>query len=128
MHLDMPRWFHQREDTPHLAALADAIDRQRLVAIAVPEQSRAERRSPPPSSPLGLVNKAGVWYLIGVQTSGRTAVYRAGRIETLRVLDQTFGRPADFDLVQYWDEWSAEFESSLPTVAVTVRASPTPSR
>jgi predicted DNA-binding transcriptional regulator YafY len=33
-------------------------------------------------------------------------------------------RPPDFDLVQYWEEWSADFENSLPTVAVTVRASP----
>jgi predicted DNA-binding transcriptional regulator YafY len=53
------------------------------------------------------------------------AVYRAGRVETLRVLDEIFERPRDFDLVRYWEEWSADFESSLPTVAVAVRASPT---
>ena len=124
VHLDMPRWFHQREDTPHLAALADAIDTQRLVAIGY-RSNRARAAKSATVNPLGLVNKAGVWYLIGVQTSGRMAVYRAGRIETLRVLDQTFARPPDFDLVRYWEAWSADFESSLPTVAVTVRASPT---
>ena len=124
VHLDMPRWFHHREDTPHLAALADAIDTQRLVAIGY-RSNRARAAKSATVSPLGLVNKAGVWYLIGVQTSGRMAVYRAGRIETLRVLDQTFERPSDFDLVRYWEEWSADFESSLPTVAVAVRASPT---
>ena len=117
VHLDMPRWFHHREDTPHLAALADAIDRQRLLTIGY-RSNRARAAKTATVSPLGLVNKAGVWYLVGVQPSGRMAVYRAGRIETLRVLDATFERPSDFDLVRYWETWSADFESSLPTVAV----------
>ena len=124
VHLDMPRWFHHREDTPHLAALADAIDTQRLLTIGY-RSNRARAAKTATVSPLGLVNKAGVWYLVGVQPSGRMAVYRAGRIETLRVLDETFERPSDFDLVRYWEAWSADFESSLPTVAVAVRASPT---
>jgi predicted DNA-binding transcriptional regulator YafY len=38
-------------------------------------------------------------------------------------LDERFERPDMFDLVAFWDAWSAEFEASRPCVAVTVRAS-----
>jgi predicted DNA-binding transcriptional regulator YafY len=41
----------------------------------------------------------------------------------VRVRDEGFERPEDFELGAYWDEWSRSFERSLPRVQVKVRAS-----
>lgn len=40
------------------------------------------------------------------------------------VLAVAFPRPSDFDLVTFWEAWSADFETSRPRVDVVVRASP----
>jgi predicted DNA-binding transcriptional regulator YafY len=75
------------------------------------------------AEPLGMVSKAGVWYLVG-QVNGRRLVYRADRIVQAELLDGQFRRPADFDLVRFWDEWSRDFEASRPKVTATVRIHP----
>jgi predicted DNA-binding transcriptional regulator YafY len=88
----------------------------------------AMARPGPPATrvvgPLGLVNKAGTWYLVAATRSGRIAVFRAGRISSARVLDEPFERPADFELSGFWERWSAEFTSTRPRLPVRLRASP----
>jgi len=124
VHLDMPRWFHSPEPVPWLAALAEALRSGRRVVIDYQrgggEGSR--RRS---VGPLGLVNKAGLWYLIASALDGPTSVFRVGRIHAAELLDERFGRPADFDLVVFWKAWSEQFAASRPRLAVVLRASPT---
>ncbi len=124
VHLDMPRWFHSREAVPHLPLLADAVGRnQRVLVGYVHGDGAAARRQT--IEPLGLVNKAGVWYVVARTTSGSHRVLRVTRIVTARAVDRAFDRPADFDLAVFWDTWSAEFEATRPRLAVAVRASPT---
>jgi predicted DNA-binding transcriptional regulator YafY len=87
--------------------------------------------------PFGLVNKAGVWYLVATRATddatlgapvgpfaGGAAVFRAARITGARVLTDACRRPTDFDLAAFWDDWSASFVTSRPKVEVLVRASP----
>jgi predicted DNA-binding transcriptional regulator YafY len=50
-------------------------------------------------------------------------VYRVSRFVSVRLRDDTFERPEDFDLVAFWEEWSRTFEASLPRVDVKLRAS-----
>jgi predicted DNA-binding transcriptional regulator YafY len=69
------------------------------------------------------VNKAGVWYLVAKRAK-RIVVYRVARIRALRRLDVTFDRPGDFDLVTFWEAWSADFETTRPRIEVSLRASP----
>ena len=143
VHLDMPRWFRGHEQVPHLRTLAEALRRQRRLAIAyqsadtvaaagAPEaafsappdtavQTRAALRA---VGPLGLVNKAGTWYLVATSSGGRVSVFRAGRIASATILDEPSDRPADFDLALFWDRWSAEFTTSRPRLPVRLRASP----
>jgi len=124
VHLDMPRWFHGAEHVPHLPALASAVRERRQLRLGYrrgddgPETTRVVR-------PLGLVNKAGVWYLVAV-AAGRTepTVFRAGRITSARALADSFVRPAGFDLAAFWAGWSASFQASRPTTEVRLRASP----
>jgi predicted DNA-binding transcriptional regulator YafY len=141
VHLDMPRWFRGQEQLPHLRTLAEALRRHRRLAIAYQPAdtagtSRAAEAFAPPApsagrsattrtvGPLGLVNKAGTWYLVATRGGGRVSVFRAGRIAAATILDEPFDRPADFDLAGFWDRWSAEFTTSRPRLPVRLRASP----
>jgi predicted DNA-binding transcriptional regulator YafY len=72
--------------------------------------------------PLGLVLKAGAWYLVARRSAGMR-VYRVSRFVSVRPRDEAFERPDDFDLAAFWEEWSRTFEASRPRVDVTLRAS-----
>src|ERR1700744_4323925 len=75
VHLDMPRWFGGPEEVPCLADLARALRLGRCLAIPYRERDDGQPRV---VSPLGLVNKAGVWYLVARSPNGEPRVFRAG--------------------------------------------------
>jgi predicted DNA-binding transcriptional regulator YafY len=128
VHLDMPRWFGGQEEVPCLRDLARALRLGRKLAIRYPPPDREPRVV----GPLGLVNKAGTWYLVAdcVAHSGAGVgvgdirVFRAGRVSAARVLAEPAGRPAGFELAAFWARWSAEFEASRPRLEVRLAASP----
>jgi predicted DNA-binding transcriptional regulator YafY len=130
VHLDMPRWFGGQEEVPCLRDLAQALRLGRKLAIRYPPPDREPRVV----GPLGLVNKAGIWYLVAdyVAHSGAGAgagagdirVFRAGRVSAARVLVEPAERPAGFELAAFWARWSAEFEESRPRLEVRLAASP----
>ena len=110
---------------PQLRTLAEALRRHRRLAIAYqPADSAGRSAATRKVGPLGLVNKAGTWYLVATSSGGRVSVFRAGRIASATILDEPSDRPADFDLAVFWDRWSAEFTTSRPRLPVRLRASP----
>jgi predicted DNA-binding transcriptional regulator YafY len=119
VHLDMPRWFTGRDEVPGLGTLARAVRLGRQVAFSY----RGEQR-PRIAGPLGLVNKAGLWYLVARAGDDDVAVFRASRMSGARLLAETAPRPAGFELAAFWARWSAEFAASLPRLTVTVSAAP----
>jgi predicted DNA-binding transcriptional regulator YafY len=137
VHLDMPRWFGSAEEVPCLRDLAQALRQGRMVRFGYRHRD-GSGGDPRVFGPLGLVNKAGAWYLVAVPVSGDSApvaggafaadgavrVFRAGRIWGAVVLAEPYRRPADFELSRFWAQWSAEFTASRPRLAVTLRASP----
>ena len=93
----------------------------------VPPDSRAAPPAPPRPravTPLGLVDKAGTWYLVAAARPGQVAVFRVGRITSARVLPEPSQRPPDFDLAGFWARWSREFAATRPRLPVRLRASP----
>jgi predicted DNA-binding transcriptional regulator YafY len=70
--------------------------------------------------PLGLVLKAGVWYLLA-QRRGEERVYRVSRIVSARERAEPAARPRDFDLAAAWARRSEAFERSHTQIEVTVR-------
>jgi predicted DNA-binding transcriptional regulator YafY len=72
--------------------------------------------------PLGLVLKAGVWYLVAAGPQPRT--YRVGNIEELRALDEHFTRPAGFDLAEFWRAHVERYEDGEQGETALVRFSP----
>ncbi len=118
-HLDAPGWFAREELVPHLAALSRAVWDSERIEIRYAKRDGEVRRL---LDPLGLVLKAGVWYLVAL--SGRTRsvrTFRVSRVQSVRSLDEPAERPPDFDLAAQWAESSAAFLDSWPTYLVRVR-------
>ena len=116
-HLDTSAWFHDADRVPHLAALAEAVWEGRRASITYRRAGgEVERRI----DPLGLVLKAGIWYVVaGIDGTIRT--YRAGRIRSVRLADEPAERPDGFDLAAYWAASTAAYERDAPRTEVTVR-------
>lgn len=118
--LDAPHWFHRDEPLDALPVLADALWSEERVEI---RYRRGERVVTRRVDPLGLVLKAGVWYVVArVDTHMRT--YRAGRIESAVTTGERFERPSDFDLARWWAESEAEFNAEILRDHVRIRLSP----
>lgn len=119
-HLDAPAWFKREDDAEHLATVAQAVWEQRQTQVTYRRGDGTVERV---LDPLGLVLKAGVWYLVA-RADGSVRTYRVARIEASVALDTTFERPTDFDLAGWWEQSSAQFERSLNRVQVHIRLSP----
>ena len=121
VHLDMPRWFGSHERVPQLRELATALRRSRRVRLRY--QRPGGDPAPRVVAPLGLVNKAGTWYLVAATGSERVTAFRAVRIASVELLSEAASRPPGFDLRVFWERWSREFQASRPRLPVRIRAS-----
>ena len=119
-HLDAQTWFQDGESLPYLVTVADAVWNQRRIHVRYRRWRGEVERT---LDPLGLVLKAGAWYLVA-QASGQLRTYRASRILALKVLDERFERPEGFALAQFWETWSAQFKERLYQFEVNLRLSP----
>ncbi len=116
-HLDAPGWFRPAEPVPHLETLAAAVWEERRVTVAYRRPDRIVDRS---LDPLGIVLKAGIWYLVAT-TDGQVRSYRVSRVEGVTVTEERFQRPPHFDLVAFWDEAIAAYQESLPQIEAILR-------
>ena len=71
--------------------------------------------------PLGIVLKAGTWYLVAAH-EGQLRTYRVSRVRDVRATEARYERPAGFDLSTYWSESIAAYEREAPRIEVTLRA------
>ncbi|MBF6287236.1 YafY family transcriptional regulator [Nocardia cyriacigeorgica] len=117
VHIDAPGWFHRPEETPTLATVADALWHDRRLTIRYARKDRTVERT---LDPLGLVSKAGTWYLVARE--GRAVrSYRVGRIVSATPTGETFQRPDDFDLAAHWAASAQEFARSMLRVRARCR-------
>jgi predicted DNA-binding transcriptional regulator YafY len=116
-HVDTRGWFREEDRVPHLPVIAGALWRDRRVDIRYREGAAIVSRR---LDPLGLVLKAGVWYLLA-RRRGEERVYRVSRIVAARERSDTSVQPPDFDLAAAWASRSEAFERSLTRIEVTVR-------
>jgi predicted DNA-binding transcriptional regulator YafY len=117
--LDAPGWFQSDDDVPHLAALAEALWDERRVAA---RYARADKVVTRTLDPLGLVCKAGVWYLVARHRAD-IRTYRVSRLQKVTVTERRFERPDAFVLDVHWAESSRDFEASILHLDVRVRIS-----
>ncbi|MDR0360030.1 MAG: YafY family transcriptional regulator [bacterium] len=119
--VDASPWLRSSDGLPQLGALQDAVwgDRRLQIRYRRGEGTPVERVV----EPLGLVAKAGTWYLLA-ETAGQTRVYRVSRLEEVTETGETFARPAGFDLAQAWAAAQADFEARAPGYPTIVRVAP----
>lgn len=118
-HLDTVGWYRREEKLNHLPAVAEAVWTDRRLAIRYDSWKGIVDRT---IDPLGLVVKAGEWYLIaaaGKASSPRT--YKLSNVLSLEARGH-FTRSRKFDLAKYWGESIARFETGLYRGTATLRA------
>ncbi|NIA57593.1 WYL domain-containing protein [Massilia sp. TW-1] len=119
-HLDPVDWYREADAVPHLATVADAVWSERQLSMSYESwRDEVERVV----HPLGLVLKAGAWYLVAA-SDGKPRTYRVSNIKRAAMLESRARRPARFDLARYWAESVARFESELYTDYADVLATP----
>lgn len=122
-YLDAPGWLRENDAPPYLSAVAEALWTQRRVDVRYERSNRAvvERVL----EPLGLVLKAGTWYLVATvpddQRGPRT--YRVSRISVAAARDETFERPPGFDLEIFWADYQRGYAERVYTETALVRLS-----
>lgn len=115
-HLDAVGWYRREETLPHLAAVADAVWRDRRLRLRYESWKGIGDRD---VDPLGLVVKAGEWYLVA-RAEKTIRTYKVANIHALAV-GGVFKRPRGFDLERHWRESLARFEAGLYQGTATLR-------
>ncbi|MHA4838323.1 helix-turn-helix transcriptional regulator [Sphingopyxis sp. MSC1_008] len=119
-HLDAVDWYRGGEALPHLPAIARAVLDERLLSMRYESWWGVRDWT---VEPLGLVLKAGIWYL-AARGGGTIRIFRIANIDALTIGDTPFERPADFHLASWWQAEQARFEAELFGATATLRASP----
>jgi predicted DNA-binding transcriptional regulator YafY len=123
-HLDAPGWERAADSPPYLGVVADAVWAQRRIEVRYERSNRAvvERVL----EPLGLVLKAGVWYLVAQVPDDRRGprTYRLSRVRAAASLEQGFRRPDGFDLQEHWSAYQRDYERRIFSGTATIRLSP----
>jgi predicted DNA-binding transcriptional regulator YafY len=128
-HVDLAGWYRRVKPVQHLRALADAVWADRWVTVRYDSWDGVVERE---LEPLGLVIKAGEWYLAARPRSAgrskppRPRTYRVSNIRELTVhggFVRTTGR-SSFDLAAYWSESTRRFERDIYRGTADVRLSP----
>lgn len=118
--VDAPGWFHRDEATPHLATVAEAVWSAKRLDLRYQRSDRVVARR---VDPLGLVLKAGTWYLVARHRND-VRTYRVSRVVDARPRDEPATRPEGFDLEAYWTASAADFDRSILHDRVRLRLGP----
>lgn len=121
IHVDTSSWKQPAEKIESFKILQQAIWDEKKLQIKYERADGEEilRKV----NPLGLVAKGSTWYLIA-SSDEKIRNYRASRLISVTLIDETFTRPNDFDLANYWSESTQSFIKSLPKYKVSVEVSP----
>lgn len=119
-HLDPVAWYRAAERSDILPDLAQAVWNCRRIHIRYESWAGVVDRD---LSPLGLALKAGVWYLVAA-VGGAPRTYKVSAIHALELGEETFVRPAGFDLAAYWTAWAKQFETRMHGQVARLRVSP----
>jgi predicted DNA-binding transcriptional regulator YafY len=122
IHIDTRSWRRQKEKAASFEILKQAIWKENRLKISYQraDGETADRLV----APLGLVAKGDLWYLIAAKENGDIRNYRASRIHHAESTAETFKRPENFDLAEYWNSSTKAFIKNLPIYEVKVEAAP----
>ena len=127
LHLDPVDWYRESDPTPYLPTVAAAVWSGHQVTMRYESWADTVERT---VSPLGLVLKAGVWYLVALPAVAANSAavglrtYRVSNILAATALATAVRRPARFDLAGYWAQSIQRFESGIYTGEAALLATP----
>jgi predicted DNA-binding transcriptional regulator YafY len=119
-HLDPVEWYREADPVPFLPSVAQAVWEEKQLSISYESWQQTARRT---VHPLGLVLKAGIWYLVAAR-EGKARTWRVSSILQAVLLDKPVLRPKGFDLAAHWRESVRRFEVDLYTGEALVAATP----
>lgn len=115
--LDTSGWFHDADAGEHLEDVAAAVWSSRRLDLRYARGGQVVRRR---VDPLGLVLKAGRWYLVAAHRRS-PQTYRVDRIVAVATLDEPAPRPEGFDLDGYWRQAAVDFGADLHQTPARIR-------
>lgn len=115
-HLDPLGWYRQRDETPFVTQIAKAVWADQRISISYEGWKGRVQRD---LDPIAIVLKAGVWYLVGRAETMR--VYRIGNVKDLNIRGGTFNRTPDFNLSEFWADWTQNFETRIRSDRALIR-------
>jgi predicted DNA-binding transcriptional regulator YafY len=138
-HADPVAWFQDAEEHRRLPDLAAAVWAGRQLQLRYDSWEKVVDRR---VSPLGLVLKGGIWYLVaaveasssppnakrsgGAPSEGREGgnprTYRVASILDMTVLDAPAVLPPKFDLKRYWKTFARDYETRMQSGTARIRA------
>lgn len=116
--VDGPDWFMTHERPEELAVIVAALRSHRGLRFDYANGADSLVRT---VIPLGLVVKAGRWYLAAQPPGGRPRTYRVSRITEIRLCYVSVSRPPGFHLGDYWTRSQIEFDRSIRSATVKLR-------
>lgn len=126
--LDAPGWLAEPEAPPLLATVADAVWTERELTM---RYQRTSDSGPVDRTvaPLGLVLKAGHWYLAAAPSEDGTTTapartYRISRVLSASSGEQQITRPDGWTLDAFWADYQASYARRIYRDRATVRLGP----
>ncbi|HEY4446023.1 MAG TPA: WYL domain-containing protein [Steroidobacteraceae bacterium] len=119
-YLDPVDWYRHATTPQFLRLVAAAAWASQSIEIDY-ESWRARKKRI--IDPLGLVLKAGRWYLVA-RSKRNTSIFRLESIHAVRSLPKHFVRPKRFNLANLWRGEVSRFETSLRRMKATIRIAP----
>lgn len=116
-YLDPADWYRRSATPQHLRQIATAVWAGQVVQIDYESWRGRKMRL---IEPLGLVLKAGTWYMVG-RRARRVSIYRVESVRSVRILPSKYVQPRNFDLAAEWQKEVSRFETSLRRMKATIR-------
>ena len=120
-HLDPVDWFRSAASARLLPAIATAVWGELAIDVQY-KRSGTDKTVSRRLQPLGLVLKAGTWYVVA-HAGDNARTYRVSNILDLQQTGERFTRPKDFDLVRFWTASSRAYEVGLYRGTAELRVS-----
>ncbi|MGH7124567.1 MAG: helix-turn-helix transcriptional regulator, partial [Stellaceae bacterium] len=120
VHLDPVGWFRSTEEARLLPVIAQAVLEERVLDVRYKMGAGAVRRR---LKPLGLVLKAGVWYVVA-EVGAQTRTYRVSQMLEAAPSEERFARPRGFNLAAAWSAAARAYERGVYRGQALLRVSP----
>jgi predicted DNA-binding transcriptional regulator YafY len=121
LHIDPVDWYRTQDTPRFLREVADAVWRGRRLSVDYESWRGTSHHE---LEPLGLVLKAGAWYLLARHVSKEgLRTYRLASMQAVATSNRPIKRPRGFDLAHAWHESARRFEAGLRKIEARVRVS-----